>query len=170
LPQSSTFRICQYFIRVWLCLVLSGVAGAQIVSNSPSTEIFSLFRFAALFPASQRAWTVYYIQGRVAGGNSWFEIPESMFFRLRPIGYRTRLQRIFESPPAGGAARTREALAHWVKERFEDANHGGKLESVRFVARVFSNESVRRGIRYAQPPMTSTAYDREVILSTHHFR
>ena len=133
------------FVALWLVPVLY-----YAVTNSPPPWLPEFLQrrtnVSRLFSSEVPVWAIYAVQYRTSGSEAFQFLTEEDFFRMKPFGHRTRLQKVI----AIASPQQREELCQWLHKRLEACTKE-KIISIRISAYPSTTVPTVSGTGYRQP-------------------
>lgn len=120
-------------VVVWLLPILwTGLAGRNLAFATPWMQ--QQYRVACLFLETLTTWYTYHVQVQQEGSDTWVELDLRGIFDMTVFGFRTRLHAILDETYQAPKGQLRmEAIAEFIRSRYEELYPGLKLKGLRFV-------------------------------------
>jgi len=165
-----------FFLIIWIIPITYTGLFNRDMPGFPRTLCY-LQRIAILFTHSIESWPIFYIQVRSHENNQWQTLEEEDYFRLKPFGYRTRLNSIlYHAKDSLGykegndrVTDRRKEMAEWIASRYARLNpQKNDIDTVRFVAAFYYTQKadVIKG-RWRRPALNTFSKDQTMVISVH---
>ncbi len=170
IPSFFDYFCFAFFIFVWIIPLLYMGFTNRIFPRMPPALSF-LHNASALFAKSVSSWPQYFIEMRFQPDGPWTEYDYTDDFKMKPFGYRTRVNRFFEIFSRGEYNKmAREELARWIRGRYALKNPGKPLPiAIRFTdARVPLRSDGFDG-HWKNKPLSEFSQKEKFVVSVHNF-
>lgn len=167
---------CILFILLWLIPIFyTGITNKDF-PLMPRT-INYLQRISFLFVNSEENWPIFYIQVRPQNSNTWITLNENDFFKLKPFGYRTRLNQLliyyhsehgYEEGRGKKVNRLTE-LSRWIYKKYYE-KYNVRLDSLRILKSYYNiNDQFSNVGHWRKPEISFVPKDRFKLIFIYNF-
>jgi len=153
------------FLAVWMLPVLH----FGLLDRTPLwlPKFFSArTNISRLFPSEHTSIAVYEVQFQRLNSTAFEVLDDNTLSRMRPFGFRTRLQRAFSMANEPN----RKAMALWLKDKLDGTAPRNPVTRIKYLFFPYSiQEGQSRYGPYSQPLSSRTNQDTITVLSQYDF-
>ena len=169
LASSKDLILGILFIFIWLIPILYVGSFKKDVPHM-GLYLNDQYRCACLFTKSMTSWSTYYYQVRREGESHWIDVSQWDYGKLKPFGYRTRIQRILGKTYTPRGKKARRAVAEFIQQRYAELNPDApRVVAVQFVRVMYPVGDpviAQPQGHWTMPPLSTIPSSRQSVVGT----